>query len=357
MIRACANLLFIFLFFFSFSVTTNSQTVRNPVLEYCTGTWCQWCPCGHTIIEENVLKSVPNAIILGYHGPSSSSDPFRNFSGNTIMSSLGFSSYPTGIADRTSSPISRSAWNSSVTARKNIAPGVEITIAKTYNTTTRELTATLKTTSLVDLSGYYKINLVLTEDNLVYSQTGNSSCAGGSEYKHTHVVRAMINGALGDTLNKTDFWKSGEIIYRDISYTVPAGFDANSCQLVAFVYKVNSPLNMGEIQQGEEWNLIGTISDVKGNQAGLPSEYKLGQNYPNPFNPSTTINYSLPSNSFVSIRVYNILGKEVALLVNETKGAGDHSVNFEAGNLSSGIYIVEMKAGDFNAKRKITLLK
>lgn len=355
MIRAFTNLLSIFLLFFT--LTVNSQTVRNPVLEYCTGTWCQWCPCGHTIIAENVLKSVPNAIILGYHGPSNSSDPFRNFIGNTIISSLGLSSYPTGIVDRTSSPISRETWNSRVTARKNVAPTVGITIAKTYNASTRVLTATLKTTSLVDLSGFYKINLVLTEDNLLYSQTGNSSCAGGSEYKHTHVVRAMINGALGEELNKSDFWKSGELITKDIAYTVPSDFDASSCHLVAFVYKVNSPLNMGEIQQGEQWSLMGTISDLKENQTRIPSEFSLGQNYPNPFNPTTTINYSLPANSFVSIRVYNILGKEVALLVNETKSAGEHSVNFNAGNLSSGIYFVDMNAGSFNAKRKITLMK
>ncbi|MDY0079395.1 MAG: Omp28-related outer membrane protein [Ignavibacteriaceae bacterium] len=345
------------LFLLLFSVSIYAQSVRNPVLEYCTGTWCQYCPCGHTIIAENVLKTAPNAIIIGYHGPSNSSDPYRNFSGNSIISSMGFSSYPTGVIDRTSSPVSRGEWNSRVSLRKNVAPTVSITIAKTYNNLTRELDATLKVTSLTSLSGYYRVNFVLTEDNLVYSQTGNSSCIGGTDYKHSHVVRAMINGVLGDTLNTKDVWKMGQEIYRQVRYTVPAGFDANSCQLVAFVYKVNSPLNQGEIQQAEKWDLIGTISGNNDKDSRIPSEFSLGQNYPNPFNPSTTINFSLASYSLVTIKVYNILGREVATLVSSFKEAGSHSVDFHAGNLSSGMYIVEMKAGSFNSKRKITLLK
>jgi hypothetical protein len=90
-----------------------------------------------------------------------------------------------------------------------------------------------------------------------------------------------------------------------------------------------------------------------------PLAFNLFQNYPNPFNPSTTINYSVPKTSFVSIKVYDILGNEVATLVNAEKKAGNYSVQFAAGSkqLASGVYIYRMQAGDFMVTKKLILLK
>lgn len=85
--------------------------------------------------------------------------------------------------------------------------------------------------------------------------------------------------------------------------------------------------------------------------------YYIEQNYPNPFNPSTTINYQLPKNGQVTIKVYDMLGREVRTLVNENKPAGSYSVNFDAGSLSSGIYIYRISAGDYIAAKKMTLIK
>lgn len=85
--------------------------------------------------------------------------------------------------------------------------------------------------------------------------------------------------------------------------------------------------------------------------------YKLEQNYPNPFNPITTINYSLPNSSFVKLVVYNSIGQEIADLVNETIAAGNHSVEFDASNLPSGIYFYRLQAGEFVQTRKMILLK
>ena len=91
--------------------------------------------------------------------------------------------------------------------------------------------------------------------------------------------------------------------------------------------------------------------------ATVISGYDLKQNYPNPFNPSTIISYQIPQNSFVTLKVYNILGNEVATLVNEQQTAGNHNFNFKANNLASGVYIYKLTAGSFTAVRKLTLLK
>jgi len=86
-------------------------------------------------------------------------------------------------------------------------------------------------------------------------------------------------------------------------------------------------------------------------------DYIIYQNYPNPFNPATTISYSLPSNSLVQLKIFNILGQEIATLVNEEKPSGNYQVAFDASNLSSGIYFYRLQAGDFVQTRKMILLK
>ena len=95
--------------------------------------------------------------------------------------------------------------------------------------------------------------------------------------------------------------------------------------------------------------------------SNLPYEYKLNQNYPNPFNPVTSINYDIPFNSSVNLKVFNILGKEVAVLVNETKNAGRYSVKFNADKLTSGLYFCKLNVISDNIEKtiviKMTLLK
>ncbi|MCH9029829.1 MAG: T9SS type A sorting domain-containing protein [Bacteroidetes bacterium] len=93
----------------------------------------------------------------------------------------------------------------------------------------------------------------------------------------------------------------------------------------------------------------------------LPDEYSLSQNYPNPFNPSTNIQYAVSSRQFVSLKVYDVLGKEVATLVNEEKPAGEHEVEFQSAvggrQLASGIYFYQLKAGSFVQTKKMIFLK
>ncbi len=105
-------------------------------------------------------------------------------------------------------------------------------------------------------------------------------------------------------------------------------------------------------------DFIGFIpTDVKENVSNIPASYGLEQNYPNPFNPSTTIKYSIPKASMVTLKIFNILGQEVRTLVNQEKLPGAYEVSFNANSLSSGIYFYSLSAGNFYQVKKMMLLK
>ncbi len=99
-----------------------------------------------------------------------------------------------------------------------------------------------------------------------------------------------------------------------------------------------------------------TITGVD-DKTNTPNSFTLYQNYPNPFNPATTIKYSIPNSNMVSIKVFDILGKEVTTLVNEQQNSGIHEVTFNAENLSSGTYFYQLKCGEFTETKKFLLIK
>ena len=127
-------------------------------------------------------------------------------------------------------------------------------------------------------------------------------------------------------------------------------------------------LEWKEFPEGHSWGLwranIDVIlqhffpdNSVSVNEPIIVNEFKLQQNFPNPFNPITSIEYSVPSNEYVTLKVYDILGNEVGVLVNEQKEIGNYSVKFDASNLTSGVYIYRIKARNFIESRKMVLIK
>lgn len=99
------------------------------------------------------------------------------------------------------------------------------------------------------------------------------------------------------------------------------------------------------------------ITSVNGIKNNVPSEFLLLQNYPNPFNPVTTISYIIPKTSWVTLKVYDILGREVSTMVDKNERTGKYSVTFKGDNLSSGVYFYQLKAGNFTETKKLLLLK
>jgi hypothetical protein len=115
-----------------------------------------------------------------------------------------------------------------------------------------------------------------------------------------------------------------------------------------FTYKLPAGIGAGESPTAP----LSISIEIK-----APTIYMLNQNYPNPFNPTTVISYSIPYSSNVSLKVYDVLGKLAATLVNESQEAGNYCVNFNASELSNGIYYYKIESGSFIAVKKMLLLK
>ncbi|MGD0339155.1 MAG: sugar-binding protein [Bacteroidota bacterium] len=103
--------------------------------------------------------------------------------------------------------------------------------------------------------------------------------------------------------------------------------------------------------------VLAVTNAIKNQDGGVVTNYRLEQNYPNPFNPSTQISYSIPKSERVKLSVYNVLGNQIATLVNETKSAGTYLVNFNGQNLASGIYFYKLEAGSKMLAKKMMLIK
>lgn len=336
-----------------------SQTGYNAVLEYGTGTWCQYCPCGHVYVN-NVVINYPETVVLAYHGPPGSSDPWDGECGN-MTTILGINSWPSGVVGRKTGIISYTAFNNQVVIQSNtIQPEVNINLAaQNYNSTTRELTATIEMTANQSLSGYYSIFLVMTEDNLIYSQTGNTSagCIGGPNYVHNHVVRGMMNGDYGDTINTSGTWASGFTHTENVSYIIPAGINASNANMNIIIYKrggsMTSSSNVTQSKHSDVDNPTGIV-----NNNTIATEYKLAQNYPNPFNPTTNIFFSIPKDGNVSLKFYDVLGNEVASYIdNGFLKAGSYNAPFDGAGLASGVYFYTLSTSDFVDTKKMILTK
>jgi hypothetical protein len=96
---------------------------------------------------------------------------------------------------------------------------------------------------------------------------------------------------------------------------------------------------------------------IRTNSNEIPNKYSLSQNYPNPFNPVTKIDFSIPKNGLVTIKIYDILGKEVEVITSKIYSAGTYSIDYDGSKLSSGVYFYKLTSGDFSSTKKMMLVK
>jgi hypothetical protein len=176
--------------------------------------------------------------------------------------------------------------------------------------------------------------------------TLNTEADGDSYY-----IERRITGQQNFSLLTTVNWTTNQYIDYTINY---AGGGPSLAEYKIRAHDINGHYSnyssVESVNYGDAWK-IGS-----GNNDAI-SEYELEQNYPNPFNPETFINYQIKENGFVSLKVYDLIGKEVANLVDEVQSPGQYSISFDGSNLPSGIYICSLRVNEFVQNMKMILLK
>ena len=170
----------------------------------------------------------------------------------------------------------------------------------------------------------------------------------------------VSNGAVLGVYDNVRYDKDHVLQYKNIGYEVSSqGIGSKQVKLRLTVETNCDSASYSMSQKFSNTNILARVRSVAQNYKGNLSvkEYALLQNYPNPFNPNTTIRFDLPKDCNVSLKIYGILGNEVVTLVNEFRQAGQHSVNFNAANLSSGVYIYKINSGKFTAAKKLMFIK
>jgi hypothetical protein len=176
----------------------------------------------------------------------------------------------------------------------------------------------MKTITLVIIS----LILTLLNMNSVYAQHNIITVTSGNGGGTLHGASMNISGTIGQAL---------------------VGSSHNNTLVVnsGFWYTIRSSLPTG----------------IEPIERGNPAEFRLEQNYPNPFNPSTTIRFAIAESGFVSLKVYDLLGREVASLIHEELFAGRYNFVWDAEGIASGIYIYSLKTGSFHTNKRLILLK
>ena len=242
----------------------------------------------------------------------------------------------------------------------------------------------------------YQENVYVSDENKFYGTTDNGRSWINLYYSgnSAHRIRSNSQGHIyilrkyGELLRSTDFGNSFQVINNGLptrySYMHDIAFDSEdniylatddgmykskdngaswsmidgsniSKNINALAFNNEGLLYAGTFNSGV-YKSVETLTNVDAN-TNFTTNFFLSQNYPNPFNPSTNINYSLSATSHVVLKVYDILGREVAKLVNEEKHSGNYKIIFNGSNLSSGVYFYRIQAGNFTVTKKFVLLK
>ena len=336
------TLLLSIVFVLAMSLNGFSQANRIVLYEEGTAAWCGPCAASNPIFDNWLVNNTANAQAIKYHR----NDALSNAQSHERISYCGINALPTvncdGLHFDCCWPFSASCFTSFMNQRIAVQTPLSITV-----TDLRIPGDSIKATVVLNLSsnlptGNYKLRVMVIEGHIHYATPPGSN----GETDFYQVFRSAYPNTMGVNAPTTAGTHTFYYTYKRLS-----NWADTSIYTVAFV---QNDVNKEVINSGRGHYIPTNIS---GNNPVIPSEFKLHQNYPNPFNPVTKISYDIPKSGIVSLKVYDVLGNEVSSLVDGFIPAGKYDYDFNASDLSSGIYYYKLVAGDYNATKKMILLK
>jgi hypothetical protein len=328
----------------------NSQTfLRKVLFEEATNASCVPCANNNPFLKAYIEAKGDSIIAIKYHASFPGFDPM--YQHNTTQNQERYATYygmnamPWLNVDGLINdvwPFTLANFDNAFYGRIGIQSPIQVTV-----TDQRVAADSIKTNITVYKptglpSGNYKLRVMAIEKKIIYSSAPGSN----GETVFEHVFRRAYPNTAGTTVNTTAGTENFSFTYH-----IHADWKDTSVYTVAFVQNDNNKevLNVGKGST--------TVTGVSNINSEVPSAFSLSQNYPNPFNPTTNINFSIPKSAFVTLRVYDMLGREVSSLVNTQMQAGNYTADWNAMDASSGIYFYTITAGDFKETKKMMLIK
>ncbi len=340
------KLLFVLVLTVMATYILNAQEQRKVLVEVFTNSHCSLCPNAHNTID-NFLNTSPNADKINYiyyHMVYPySDDPL--YIQNSIDSDARHTFYnpiaatPRGFFDGLIQG-STSGWTNTLNNLTQTQSPLTISLSGTKSLTQFDINASITRSGNISENDLV-INFVVVED-VFYDGRNTIS-------NHKHVMRKMLPSSNGQafSINLNETKNIQQII------NINPIWDADSLSVVVFIQSTSTKT----VYQSETINYNDlSITSVE-NETVFPKEFMLLQNYPNPFNPETIIKFQITEPGFTTLKVFNVLGNEVASLINDNLSAGSYEVDFKASKLSSGTYFYTLSAGNNRQTKKMILLK
>jgi hypothetical protein len=321
---------------------------RTVLCELFTSTTCPPCVGANQAFDTwmSTYSKANRIAVVKYHvwWPSPGNDPF--YFANKTQSSTRNTFYGNNYAPHmfingSDAGSSYSPWPASIEAQLGITPPLDIALSGSVSGSDVTVGIKVKSGSSAIPSGTLRLHVVLTESGLVYTGTNGDP-------KHEHVMRKMVADASGEvfTIGSNDSASFQRVLAIDPAWT------AANCRVVAFIQVQETKA----IIQAATRSIPEIATGIPA-VAQVPSAFMLEQNYPNPFNPSTTIRFALPAAGHVKLTVHDMLGREIATIVNEERSAGWNEAAWNGIGCSSGLYFYTLSTGSFMETKKMMLLQ
>ncbi len=380
-----------------------AQAPRKVLIEEFTGSWCGYCPEMIGDIDATRATYPETVIAVADHSYTTSIDPMTNNFTIALNNAYQVPGYPNVMVDRadwsaefgpSSTPqlfgtyVDHHNYTQDAAAmRLNISSPVSIDIASTYNSTTRSSSVTITANFVDTVSGDMRISCLLVEDKVTgnsnYDQHnyGGSACGApdatsefynypcvipnsltGQVFYHKNVVRINMAPTFGTIGVIPSSVSAGQYYSKSYTYTLPAAWNATNMKVVAFVGYYNSTTALGgEVLNAQQVALGQSVTAVIENPAAI-NNVSLDAAYPNPFNQITNIKVNIPASQHISLKVYDILGHEVATLTDENLSPGEHTFYWDGKNkdgslLANGLYLIRLQTEKQSLAQIIILLR
>lgn len=319
---------------------------KKVLIEVFTNSHCPLCPPAHSAIESYLQNGAHKDEVnfIFYHMPFPYSDDAINIANSSDADAINqyygpYGSTPVGFFDGTNQTGSYSNWGAAIDQLFQQSASFSIMLTGTVDSSNVNLSAEIMQDSETGVDeSQFAVKFVIVE-NITYAGRNGIT-------DHMHAMRKILSP---EALSIS----SGGSVKIDRQVTLDNNWNNNNVSFVVFVQDNATK----KVYQSETI----AYSSLQITDVNIPADkalkFMLSQNYPNPFNPSTIINYQIPVSSTVNLTVYNLLGQEVAVLVNGQKSAGNYDVKFDGSLLSSGIYLYKLTAGKNVITKKMLLIK